>query len=599
MRNHDQMTAQPRLDPRISLASAVDAQPGVYALLIGSGVSTGVGIPTGWGVVEALVRKVAAASGAGALDDIDPETWWKETFPALPLGYSTLLEQLAPTAAARRELLSTFFEPSEQDRQDGRRVPGPAHKAIAKLVARGSIRVIITTNFDRLLEQALEAENVLPQVVSTEAATHGMEPFQHATVTVIKLHGDYASLEQRNTVDELSAYPEATTSLLARVFDEYGLIVCGWSGEYDPALVDALSRSANRRYPLFWSSYEQPNSIARQFTARGGAASIPGMTADGFFTDLLARTEALEMLSETPQTTQVRLQRMKRVLADPIRHLEVRDLFADELARVEEWNASRAENRSGNNVEAFDAELDAIAARIAPLSTLFSQGMYLDRDRQHSQLWQWVVERAMRIRSAPATGSPGWEALDHYPAYLLLRAGVLGALAAGHEAEIPPLLINPRWGSTHLHGGAKLPAHNVLHEWIVLSDEVVRKLPRFAGKSTVFPVSRLTRAHLEHVALDLAGRAGAGSLLDHMEFRMALAHRLLIPEGLDAFLFYQPVAGIFAWRPNMSRIDPPVLQVTTEFLRTSKEPWQEFVGDTLAERVKELDEELRKQTRYV
>lgn len=598
MRNHDHMTTPSRLDPRISLASAVDAQPGVYALLIGSGVSTGVGIPTGWGVVEALVRKVAAASGAGALEDIDPETWWRETFPVPPLGYSTLLEQLAPTAAARRELLSTFFEPSEQDREDGRRVPGPAHEAIAKLVARGSIRVLITTNFDRLLEQALEAENVFPQVVSTEAGIQGMEPLQHARATVIKLHGDYASLEQRNTVYELSAYPEATTTLLARVFDEYGLIVCGWSGEYDPALVEALSRSANRRYPLFWSSYEQPNLIARQVTARGGAACIPGMTADAFFADLVARTEALALLSETPQTTRVRLQRMKRVLADPIRHLEVRDLFADELARVEEWNSSRRENRSGDE-EAFDAELDAIAARTSPLLSLFSQGMYLDRDRQHTQLWQWVVERAMQIRRAPATGSPGWEDLDHYPAYLLLRAGILGALAAGHEAEIPPLLINPRWGSTHQHGGAKLPAHGVLHELVVLSGEVVRKLPRFAGKGSVFPISRLTRAHLEQVAADLAGHAGASSLLDHMEFRMALAHRLLIPDDVDAFYICPPVAGMFAWRPNVSRINPPVLPVTTEFLRAAKGPWQNLTDETLFERVKELDEELRRQTRFV
>lgn len=42
------------------LATSMHAQPGVYALLLGSGVSSGAGIATGWGVVTTLVREVAA-----------------------------------------------------------------------------------------------------------------------------------------------------------------------------------------------------------------------------------------------------------------------------------------------------------------------------------------------------------------------------------------------------------------------------------------------------------------------------------------------------------------------------------------------------------
>lgn len=34
-----------------------------------------------------------------------------------------------------------------------------------------------------------------------------MTPPQHTGVTVIKLHGDYADLEMRNTIDELNTYP--------------------------------------------------------------------------------------------------------------------------------------------------------------------------------------------------------------------------------------------------------------------------------------------------------------------------------------------------------------------------------------------------------
>ena len=36
------------------LAMGMHAQPRVYAVLLGSGVSTGAGLPTGWGVEDSL-----------------------------------------------------------------------------------------------------------------------------------------------------------------------------------------------------------------------------------------------------------------------------------------------------------------------------------------------------------------------------------------------------------------------------------------------------------------------------------------------------------------------------------------------------------------
>lgn len=59
------------LSPSAMLATSMHAQPGVYALLLGSGVSTGAGMPTGWGVVTDLVRKVAAQEDEGSLEGAD------------------------------------------------------------------------------------------------------------------------------------------------------------------------------------------------------------------------------------------------------------------------------------------------------------------------------------------------------------------------------------------------------------------------------------------------------------------------------------------------------------------------------------------------
>src|ERR1022692_4844100 len=55
----------------------------------------------------------------------------------------------------RMQLLRGYFEPSEQEREEGRKLPTAAHRAIAQLIAKGYVQVVVTTNFDQLLEQAL------------------------------------------------------------------------------------------------------------------------------------------------------------------------------------------------------------------------------------------------------------------------------------------------------------------------------------------------------------------------------------------------------------------------------------------------------------
>ena len=57
--------------PELALAMSVHSNKGVYALLLGSGISRSAGIPTGWEVVLDLIRKLARAQGADC--EPDPE----------------------------------------------------------------------------------------------------------------------------------------------------------------------------------------------------------------------------------------------------------------------------------------------------------------------------------------------------------------------------------------------------------------------------------------------------------------------------------------------------------------------------------------------
>jgi hypothetical protein len=55
------------LEPTLSLAIALQSDPGVYALLLGSGVSKSAGIPTGWEIVLDLTRKLARLMNEGCV----------------------------------------------------------------------------------------------------------------------------------------------------------------------------------------------------------------------------------------------------------------------------------------------------------------------------------------------------------------------------------------------------------------------------------------------------------------------------------------------------------------------------------------------------
>jgi hypothetical protein len=143
---------------------------GVYALLLGSGISRSSAIPTGWEIVLDLIRKLAAMKHESA--EPDPEVRYKELTGNEP-DYSDILDEITKSSAERLLLLRSYFEATEEDRQQGRKTPSPAHRAIATLVAKGYIRVVVTTNFDRLLEQALIEVGIHPTMISTMDAVQG------------------------------------------------------------------------------------------------------------------------------------------------------------------------------------------------------------------------------------------------------------------------------------------------------------------------------------------------------------------------------------------------------------------------------------------
>lgn len=262
------------LPPFDALALSLHHSPGVHAILVGSGLSRAAGILTGWEITVDLIRRLAALDSVAEHDDW--VQWYRDKYSEEP-SYSEILGALASTSAERRAILQSYIDPPEGE--DVRK-PTNAHRAIAQLVASGAVRVVITTNFDRLVETALREAGVEPTVIASDDAIAGATPLVHSKWTVIKVHGDYLDARIKNTDAELEDYSEAMNALLDQVFDNFGLLVVGWSGEWDTALRSAILRAPSRRYPLYWASGGNVGGPAQDLLEQRGGRSFPITDAD-------------------------------------------------------------------------------------------------------------------------------------------------------------------------------------------------------------------------------------------------------------------------------------------------------------------------------
>lgn len=482
-------------DPRISLATSVHAAPGTYALLLGAGVSISAGIKTGWGIVQDLVGRAATAQqpadpDAGAKAAEDPEAWWARHGDGEELGYSGLLDQVAPAPGARQAVLRSYFEPKPDEAGEvAALTPGAAHRAIAQLVLRKSVRVILTTNFDRLTERALEEVGISPEIIHDPAQFDSATPLAHTRVTVIKLHGDWTDLHLRNTIDELATYPQAQQEFLERVLDEYGLIVCGWSADWDKALVGALKRTRSRRYPLFWSHLGPLGKNARDLIAKHTATTIAGVSADAFFEDLASRLQALDRMTEPPLSRDMAVARLKRALPDPRRRIELHDLLAENLGRViaaatpERYPVLLRKASYEDSMRGYRADMDTVMHLVA-------NGVYHD-DGTHAGQWTQAIQRLTNLRrSAPPEWNDELEYLRHYPALLAVWCAGVAAILGSREQALHPLLMTPRWTPHFGTDRSPQPAVVYLSPSRLLAGNLINQ---FDGQNRRYPHSRLIR----------------------------------------------------------------------------------------------------------
>lgn len=416
------------IDPILSLAVSMHSNKGVYALLLGSGVSRTAGIPTGWEVVLDLIRQLAHLRKEDC--EPDPAAWYRNQYQEEP-DYSKLLDELAKSLSERSQLLKGYFEPKGEEREEGLKVPTAAHRAIAHLVKEGYIRVILTTNFDKLLERALEDVGVNPTVISTPDAIEGAMPSRHTECSIIKLHGDYLDIRIKNTPTELEQYDERLNKLLDTVFDEYGLIVCGWSGEWDIALRAAIDRCPNRRFTTFWAARKEPKGVAKDLFERRKGVFVKIDDADSFFEELSEKVFALQELNKPhPLSAKVAVARSKKYLVEERYRIRLHDLVMQEVEKL--YSETSLEHLpSGSSLNS--GELTKYVQRDESLTeivlALIANGCYWG-DKSHEGLWTRCLERIANPTIERVGLTSASFKLRLYPALLLLYAGGIASIVA-------------------------------------------------------------------------------------------------------------------------------------------------------------------------
>jgi hypothetical protein len=391
-------------------------------------MSRAAGVPTGYEVLVDLCRQVANASGDGESGQVDPLGWFAATTGA-EASYDRVLAALTSSREERVGMLRRYFEPSPDEAEQRLKIPGAGHLALARLIQAGLIRVVLTTNFDRLVERALDQVGAPYVVTATPDAAAGAMPLHLQDCQIVKLHGDYLDPGMLNTPTELAHYEPAIDRLLDRIVDEYGLITIGWSTTYDPALRRAIERATTRRFSSWWIEPGTVNEHAERLIAHRRSMLVPA-TGERFLTGLADAVAALDRLdAPTPLTAALAAATAKRALGPGGDRIRLHDLLKQELAKVQAASQITRTTFQDLGVEEYGREVERLDAAASSLLAVVAVAAYWG----NSETDQWWVPAiqifAERAGKPVPGGSTALINLTRYPGSVLFHLGATAATA--------------------------------------------------------------------------------------------------------------------------------------------------------------------------
>jgi protein O-mannosyl-transferase len=243
---------------------------------------------------------------------------------------------------------------------------------LAQIIQRTRHKLVVTTNFDNLVVEALSLVSGEHPLVCSHESLAG---FVHANVTcpvVVKVHHDLR-LSPKSSPEELKQLAGGFCKVLSDVLSRRPLIVLGYAGG-DVGLMSFLASLKERHIPggVYWCHRQADGAPAPsigEFVARQGGAlvGIPG------FDELMAELGDRLQLDSPARLVQERAK-------------EIANRFGKQSV---EWGRAPAGVES--RTDAARPELDPDRRRAS-----HSMASILSRDTD-SSWWQWVL----RSRSEP------------------------------------------------------------------------------------------------------------------------------------------------------------------------------------------------------
>jgi hypothetical protein len=277
-----------------------------FAWLLGAGASAGAGVPTAgmmvWEFKRAIYCSQQGVPVHGFANLADPavqrriQSYFDSVggYPASGSSeeYATYFEKAYPLETSRQAYIESKVFPA---------TPSHGHRVLAALAATGHTRIIWTTNFDRLVEDALA--EFLKGSGSYRVATHADPSVARQAVIsekwplVGKLHGDFQSQSLKNISSELRQLDEELRQEFINICRNFGMIVVGYSGR-DSSVMSALRAGIHdgKGFPagFIWvrrlgsaASPEVEALLAEMRAAGIHAEGIQSGTFDEFLTDVL------------------------------------------------------------------------------------------------------------------------------------------------------------------------------------------------------------------------------------------------------------------------------------------------------------------------
>lgn len=273
---------------------------------LGAGASAAAGVPTAADMILDFKRRLYVSQrreGERALANLAVPSVMNllqshvDSLGNLPAAgtpgeYAALFEAVFPSEIDRRTYIDTKVSGAK---------PSYGHIALAGMLKADLARIVWTTNFDPLIEDAcakvygstgpLTLVTLNSAVMAAQQISAGRWPIE------IKIHGDFRSRQLKNTDDELRQQDSQLRRCLIDCAGRFGLIVVGYSGR-DSSVMDALEEALQvpGAFPmgLFWlqQSSSVPSErvtdlIDRAATSGVEAAIVPIENFDEVMRDLV------------------------------------------------------------------------------------------------------------------------------------------------------------------------------------------------------------------------------------------------------------------------------------------------------------------------